>query len=65
MQLGGHGVRLVCAAAAVEEVTGSPVGYASNLNVVEKIIVKENIKDTYPAVPTAVQVSITATIKPM
>ena len=57
MQLGDHGVRLVCAVVAAEVATGSPLEYASKQSVVERIIVKENTKDTYPAINNAVLVS--------
>lgn len=54
MLLGGHGVHLVCAVVAVEVATGSPLEYASKQSVVERIIVKENTKDIYPAINNAV-----------
>ena len=57
MQPGDHGVHSVCAVAAVEVVTGSPAGYASKLSVAERITVKANTKDTYPAMENVVQVS--------
>ena len=58
MQLGDHGVHSVCAAVAVAAATGSPLGYASKPNVVERIIVKANTNDTSPAVNNVVLVSI-------
>jgi len=57
MQHGVHGVRTVCAAVAVEVATESPPEYASKPNVVERIIVKENTRDTYHAMGNVVLVS--------
>ena len=64
MQPGAHGVHLVCAVVAAEVVTGSPLEYASKQSVVERITVKENTKDTYPAMENAVQVSTTVNSSP-
>lgn len=58
MQLGDHGVRLVCALVAVEVATGYLLEYASKQSVVERITVKENTKNTYLAMRNVVQVSI-------
>ena len=57
MQLGDHGVHLVCAVVAVEVATGSPLEYASKQSVVERIIAKENTKDIYLAINNVVLVS--------
>ena len=57
MQLGDHGVHLVCAVGAVMEATEYPLEYASNQSAVERIIVKEKLRDSYPATNTAVLVS--------
>ena len=57
MLLGGHGVHLVCAVVAAEVATGSPLEYASKQSVVERITVKENTKDIYPAINNVVLVS--------
>ena len=57
MHFGDHGAHSVCAVAAVEVATGSPPGYASKQSVAERITVKANTKDTYPAMENVVQVS--------
>lgn len=57
MQHGVPGVHLVCVVVAVEEATGSLLEYASKPSVAERIIVKENTKDTYLAIANVVQVS--------
>lgn len=58
MQHGVHGVHTVCVVVVVEVATESLLEYVLKPSVVERIIVKENTKDTYHAIANVVLVSI-------
>jgi len=57
MQHGVHGVRLVCVAKAAVVATEFLLEFASRLNVEERNIVKESLRDTYDVTQNAVPVS--------